>query len=77
MMRETRTHFTQPFQISLLLLTTLALFAINNGMSAAVTDLASPETVTERKFLRRRNNATLTFVTIFKLLGQLFHSALR
>ena len=52
-------------------------FAINSGMSAAVTDLASPETVTERKFLQRRNNATLTFVTIFKLLGQLFHSALR
>ena len=52
-------------------------FAINNGMSAAVTDLASPETVMERKFLQKRNNATLTFVTIFKLLGQLFYSALR
>ena len=38
-------------------------FAINNGMSAAVTDLASAETVMERKFLQRRNNATQKFVT--------------
>ena len=52
-------------------------FAINNGMSAAVTDLASAENAMERKFLQRRNNATQTFVTIFKLLGQLFYSAFR
>ena len=38
-------------------------FAINNGMSAAVTDLASAETAIERKFLQRRNNATQTFIT--------------
>ena len=38
-------------------------FAINNGMSAAVTDLASAETAMERKFLQRRNNATQTFIT--------------
>ena len=38
-------------------------FAINNRMSAAATDLASVETVMERKFLQRRNNATQTFVT--------------
>ena len=49
-------------------------FAINNGMSAAVTDVASAETVMERKLLQRRNNATQKLVTIFKLLGQLFYS---
>ena len=51
-------------------------FAINNGMSAAVTDVASAETVMERKFLQRRNNATHknSLLTIFKLLGQLFYS---
>ena len=38
-------------------------FAINNGMSAAVTDMASAETVMERKFLQRRNNATQKYVT--------------
>ena len=38
-------------------------FAINNGMSAAVTNLASAETVMERKFLQRRNTATQKFVT--------------
>ena len=47
-------------------------------MSAAVTDVASAETVMERKFLlqriQRRNNATQKLVTIFKLLGQLFYS---
>ena len=51
-------------------------FAFNNGMSAAVTDVASAETVMERKFLQRRNNATHknSLLTIFKLLGQLFYS---
>ena len=38
-------------------------FAINNRMSAAVTDVASAETVMERKFLQRRNNVTQKFVT--------------
>ena len=38
-------------------------FAINNRMSAAVTDMASAETVMERKFLQRRNNATQKYVT--------------
>ena len=38
-------------------------FAINNGMSATVTDLASAETAMERKFLQGINNATQTFVT--------------
>ena len=38
-------------------------FTINNGMSAAVTDLTSAETAIERKFLQRRNNATQTFIT--------------
>ena len=49
-------------------------FAINNGMSAAVTDVASAETVMERKFLQRRNNSTKKICYIFKLLGQLFYS---
>ena len=40
-------------------------FAINNRMSAAITDLVSAETVMERKFLQRRNNATQTFVTTY------------
>ena len=55
---------------------TVKKFAINNGMSAAVTDVASAETVMERKFLQRRNNATHknSLLTIFKLLGQLFYS---
>ena len=38
-------------------------FAINNGMSAAVTDVESAETVMERKLLQRRNNATQKLVT--------------
>ena len=64
------------FRTSIKYTSTVKKFAINNGMSAAVTDVASAETVMERKFLQRRNNATHknSLLTIFKLLGQLFYS---
>ena len=51
------------FCTSIKYISTVKKFAINNGMSAAVTDVASAETVMERKFLQRKNNATQKFVT--------------
>ena len=51
------------FRTSIKYTSTVKKFAINNGMSAAVTDVASAETVMERKFLQRRNNATQKLVT--------------
>ena len=64
------------FLTSITYISTVKKFAIDNGMSAGVTDVASAETVMERKFLQRRNNATHknSLLTIFKLLGQLFYS---
>ena len=62
------------FRTSIKYTSTVKKFAINNGMSAAVTDVASAETVMERKFLQRRNNSTKKICYIFKLLGQLFYS---
>ena len=64
------------FLTSITYISTVKKFAIVNGMSAGVTDVASAETVMERKFLQRRNNATHknSLLTIFKLLGQLFYS---
>ena len=54
------------FLTSIKYIGTVKKFAINNRMSAAVTDVASAETVMERKFLQRiqrRNNATQKLVT--------------
>ena len=51
------------FRTSIKYTSTVKKFAINNGMSAAVTDVASAETVMERKLLQRRNNATQKLVT--------------
>ena len=51
------------FLTSIKYISTVKKFAINNGKSAAVTYVASAETVMERKSLQRRNNATQKFVT--------------
>ena len=51
------------FLTSIKYISTVKKFAINNGMSAAVTYVASAETVMERKSLQRSNNATQKFVT--------------
>ena len=51
------------FLTSIKYISTVKKFAINNGMSATVTYVASAETVMERKSLQRRNNATQKFVT--------------
>ena len=51
------------FPTAIKYISTVKKFAINNGMSAAVTYLASAETSMERKFLQKRNNATQTFIT--------------
>ena len=51
------------FPTAIKYISTVKKFAINNGMSAAVTYLASAETAMGRKFLQKRNNATQTFIT--------------
>ena len=64
MLRETRTHAIVPDSLTAFkYISAFKKFAINNGMSAAVADLVSAETVMERKFLQRRNNATQTSFT--------------